>query len=589
MDGPKWSYYGEAMPMGSNWNFDKEPDMWGFQPGVQLLDNGRVASVVISGFGARNKVPDAIGQLTELRVLNLGAHDDLVGGHLFQGVGSQMTDEQRMKIRMDYEQKYLYHDIREDMSQILIDGINANPNFQPIRKSHRIEPKDVQVGNHTNQITGISKALMRCTKLENFFIANSPISEKFFCTELVDDPDSPYRKAFEEEESQWKWADFTMLTDMEIYNCSGLTHFPDLLINAEDALPELQMLNMACNANIQGTDFLNDWNQFIDAASGKKIQVLYLGYNNLEEIPEHSQLKKMVKLGMLDATNNKIKKLHPFGKTINLAKVYLDNNQITEIPVASDGYFCGYYDMELFSVSHNKLTEIPDIFNANSKYMIGSIDLSNNEITGCQNGEAHHGINTGKLNLSYNKLEKFPATLIKKGSPLSELNLQGNGMKTIKKGDLTGPKSYMLISIDLQFNKLKEIPYADFLPENLPYLYGLEFSYNQFSEFPVAPLNCNSLTVFGIRHQRDEAGNRTLREWPKGLYTCPRLTAFFIGSNDLRKIDDTISPFIRIFEIKDNPNISIDLSAVCPYIKAGQYQLIYDKTQDIKGCDILLD
>ena len=63
--------------------------------------------------------------------------------------------------------------------------------------------------------------------------------------------------------------------------------------------------------------------------------------------------------------------------------------------------------------------------------------------------------------------------------------------------------------------------------------------------------------------------------------------AFFIGSNDLRKIEDTISPYIRIFEIKDNPNISIDLSYVCPYIEAGMYMLFYDKTQDIRGCDAL--
>ena len=62
---------------------------------------------------------------------------------------------------------------------------------------------------------------------------------------------------------------------------------------------------------------------------------------------------------------------------------------------------------------------------------------------------------------------------------------------------------------------------------------------------------------------------------------------FTIGSNDLRKIEDTISPYIRMFEIKDNPNITIDLSEVCDYIAAGYYMLIYDKTQDIRGCDIL--
>ena len=99
--------------------------------------------------------------------------------------------------------------------------------------------------------------------------------------------------------------------------------------------------------------------------------------------------------------------------------------------------------------------------------------------------------------------------------------MSGNGMTTIKKGDLVGKNSYLLTSLDFQFNKLKEIPFEDFLPENMPYVYGIEFSYNQFSQFPVAPLNCSSLTVFGIRHQRDESGLRCLSQWPEGFTSVP--------------------------------------------------------------------
>ena len=578
LNGPNWKYYGEAAPMGCNWNFDKEIDMWGDQPGVQLLDNGRVASLVISGFGADGVVPDAIDQLTELRILNLGAHDELIGGHLFEGVGTTMTPEQRQRIRMDYEQKFLYRDIRENLSQILIDGINANPDFKPIKKSNRIDKKDVQFGNLTNNIKGISKALMRCTKLENFFIANSPIVADNFCMKLVDDSESAYRKAYEEEENDWNWNNFTMLTDMEIYNCKELTSLP---MNMLFELPELQMLNVACNQKIKGDVLLDNWKKFIEGKSGKKIQVLYLGYNNLEEMPDYEHLSQMEKLGLIDLTNNSITEVNAFGKEINLTKVYLDYNQINKINTTEDGYFCGYYDMESFTCTYNKLTKMPDIFNAKSKYVIGSVSFAHNEITGMQNDDNHRGVNTNNLDLSYNHLEEFPGVIIKKGSPL--------GMTTIKEGDLVGPNSHLLTSLDFQFNKLKEIPFEDFVPENMPYIYGIEFSYNRFAEFPVAPLNCKGLTVFGIRHQRDESGNRCLSQWPTGLYTCPSLMAFFIGSNDLRKIEDTISPYIRIFEIKDNPNISIDLTQVCPYIQAGQYQLIYDKTQNIQGCDYLLD
>ena len=411
LNGPNWKYYGEAAPMGCNWNFDKEIDMWGDQPGVQLLDNGRVASLVISGFGADGVVPDAIGQLTELRILNLGAHDELIGGHLFEGVGTTMTPEQRQRIRMDYEQKFLYRDIRENLSQILIDGINANPDFKPIKKSNRIDKKDVQFGNLTNNIKGISKALMRCTKLENFFIANSPIVADNFCMKLVDDSESAYRKAYEEEENDWNWNNFTMLTDMEIYNCKELTSLP---MNMLFELPELQMLNVACNQKIKGDVLLDNWKKFIEGKSGKKIQVLYLGYNNLEEMPDYEHLSQMEKLGLIDLTNNSITEVNAFGKEINLTKVYLDYNQINKINTTEDGYFCGYYDMESFTCTYNKLTKMPDIFNAKSKYVIGSVSFAHNEITGMQNDDNHRGVNTNNLDLSYNHLEEFPGVSSKK-------------------------------------------------------------------------------------------------------------------------------------------------------------------------------
>lgn len=48
-----------------------------------------------------------------------------------------------------------------------------------------------------------------------------------------------------------------------------------------------------------------------------------------------------------------------------------------------------------------------------------------------------------------------------------------------------------------------------------------------------------------------------------------------------------MTPKLWILDIKDNPNISIDLTSICPYIEAGMYMLIYDKTQDIRGCDAL--
>ena len=568
LDGPNWTFHGEEYMAGTNWNFNKDIDMWGDQPGVTLDGNGRVVGLNISGFGAKGVVPDAIGQLTELRTLYLGNHNELIGGY-------NASTSARIHA-LDYMTNVVSHDVRRDLSPELRHAINNDPAFSPIAEQ-RPQRKDVAFGTLTNGITGISRAMMRLTKLEQFFIANSPIRNEFF----VDvEPSSE----FYAEQEEWSWSNFSMLTDVEIYNCSELTRLPMEMLST---LPNVQSLNLSMNRSITGEQLKDDWEAFIDGASGSVVQILYLGYNNLHETPSHDYLKRMTKLGYLDCTNNHLEIVHPFGKGVSFATIYLDNNRITRLYAAEDGYFCGLSQMETFSCANNCLTELPDIFTAQSVYTMQSADFSSNDIAALENGDQWRGINASSLNLADNRFEELPARLMKSGSKIETLMLSSNGMRRIAEGALTGPYSYYLTTIDLSFNRLKEIPFDDFSALNIPYLYGIDLSSNAFEAFPYAPLGINTLTVMSIRQQRDDEGNRTLREWPTGLYTCPKMSAFYIGSNDLRKIEDTISPYILLFEIKDNPNISIDLSNVCPYIEMGYYELIYDSTQDIRGCDAL--
>ncbi|MBO7230623.1 MAG: DUF4458 domain-containing protein [Bacteroidaceae bacterium] len=573
LGGEEWSYAGDVEAQGANWNFNKDIDMWGDQPGVSLNSEGRVESISLEGFGPKGFVPDAIGQLTDLAILYLGSHSDLLGGHLFGRITPDMSAADKKAVRMDYAEKVLDKDFRLGFSTMWQNTIEVDKTQKPLKKG--VELKGIHFGDMTNGIRGVSKAIMRCTKLEQFFIANCPITTDSFFVDIKEN------SAFSKD--TLTWTNMRNLLDVEIFNCPKLTALPmDMLAN----LPELQMLNVSSCKGISGEQLKKDWITFINGKSGKKIQVIYMGFNNLKEFPEHDELKKMEKLGMIDCTNNQIETLYPFGKSINLAKVYLDYNKIKSIPGDKDGYFCGYTQLESFSASHNDMTVFPDIFNAKSAYSFQSVDFSYNKIAGFENEDNFKGINASQVNLSNNRLKEFPGILFKTGSPMTYLILAGNGMEKIPAGSLKGENAYLLEALDLSYNLLSKLP-DDFYAITLPYLSGLDLSYNCFSEFPVKPLDITRLQRYFVRYQRDKDGNRILREWPTGLYTCPSLSFFCVGGNDLRKIDDTISPNIFYFEIADNPNISIDLSAVCDYIRLGYYMLVYDVTQDIRGCDAI--
>ena len=555
--------------------------MWGEQPGVTLNSNGRVIGIIIAGFGAKGIVPDAIGQLTELQVFNLGSHDEKIGANLFNEYdANKLTAARKQSMRHDYENKFLKYDPRANMSEMIIESFNSDSKNakNTIKKDSRIQLKDAQIGLTTNKITGISKAIYRLTKMQQFYIGNSPITADEVCSKFYDDESSEYHR-FAEEFTEEAWDKMTTLTDLELYNCPKLTRLPEVYYN----LPNVQAFNLARNKGISAAQLRDDWEQMATSKIGKTLQILYLSHNNLEEFPASWALRNMLKLGLLDLANNNIKKVHAFGKEVELASLYLTNNQIEEIP----NDLCGFSDnTESLDFSYNKLKKIPNIFDASSIHVMGSVNFSNNEISGVDNTGGYKGINASTVSLANNKLTKFPSELISAGSPIITLDLSGNQMTSIPKGSIRGKYAYLLQVMDFRFNKLTSLS-DDFLSDNMPYITNIDLSYNCFSQVPTQPLNSANLRAFGINHQRDALGNRPLRTWPTGITKCPSLIQFQIGSNDIRKVDETLTSHLYIVNISDNPNISIDVTSVCPYIKVGAYKLLYDKTQDIRGCDAL--
>lgn len=576
MQGEKWSYNGQSYPKGSNWNFeDKDIDMWGEQPGVVLDTKGRVTSLSLGEFGAIGKVPAEIGELTELKTLALGTHNDLLTYENtdkhedpLTSLKGQLTPARLTELRNDYMDNYARHDLREDLSEPLQLALKIKENYQPTKQKKGIQPKDVTWGELTNQITGISAAIGKLKKLEVLYIANSPITELPAASD-----EGP------------GMAGLDACTDLEIYNCPNLKKFPTVIAD----MKELIQVNLAMNKQIKGEDFTAGLKALAEGPSKEKIQILYLGYNNIEELP--AEIRNMKKLGKIDLISNKLKKLPAFGKNINLVQGTFDYNQITEIETVDNGegkqIFCGMEDVESLSFSHNQLEYLPDIFDVTSPYIIASVDFSYNKITD-EGLKGFSGINSTEISLAGNQLKAFPGVLINTGSPLTVLNLSANQISTFNNSDLKGKYAYMLTTLDLTYNKLSKLP-DDFDGKTLPYLYGLDLSGNRLTGFPWGAANISYLTVLSLRNQRDDNGNRVYKEWPASISQHVGLRALFLGGNNIGKVPDTetISYLIYVLDISDNPNIIINVSDVCPYIKAGMYNLIYDPTQDIRGCDAL--
>ena len=580
LDGENWYYDGEEWAKGVNWDFNKDLDLWGDQPGVQLHSNGRVAFIDISCFNFRGHMPAAIGQLTELIQLYLGTHNDTNIVSYDPSLAKDQSLSERSRNRMENHRKYLnlIHtpvQTSEPIARALAENgivIPATSLHQTMKESEifdmatgkqrEIQLMDTNHGTLCNGLLSLPKEIGNLKKLEYLYIANSEIA------------------TLPEELAQLE-----ACTDIEIYNCPNLKEFPMAVCQ----MPELISLNISNNAQWSSEEIYEGLDALAKGPAGGKVQILYARQNNLQELP--ASFSNMHKLGLLDLAVNKISKLNPLGKDVSFVQLYLDYNQIESIPVDDQGYFCGYDDVENFSVSHNKLKAIPNIFSAESNFMMKSVNFSANDIRGCEGEEdgTYKGLKVETFTLSLNpNMKKYPIALSKTNSTIAYIILSACNIEEIPSGTFDYKNSVNMQSLDLSYNNLKKLP-RDMHAGNLPYLYGVDLSFNSFKEFPYEPLDAADLTVLAVRSQRDANGARCLREWPSGIGNHKGLRGLYLGSNDLRKIDDTISTLIYYLDISDNPNIIFDASDICYAWQVGAYILIYDKSQNILNCDVMLE
>ena len=554
LDGPNWKV---------KWNFDADVDIWTAQPGVQILEDGRIASLNFEDTGAHGPMPAAIGDLSELRMLILGTHSYYEGTSVTgkSQKYTEFTPESREELRESFTRTFVKNTDRYDcFSEEMRLGLKLRDiplveNAEPLRTL----PGPDHAVNYSNGITSLPAEINNLKKLQYLYAAYSPL------TTLPED-----------------MSGLESLTDVEMFYLPDITEFP----KGFATLPKLQVITFACNYAVTEQSMYDGLVALNSSAAASSIQGLYLLNQKMDRIPD---LRNCERMSVLNIQNCGVSAFEaPFGKKHYFVQFFANNNNLSSLPVDENGYFLGYDgNTEELIFSGNKFTSMPDIFEAKSPYSMGTVDFSNNLISSFDNydGSGYRGVNCEVLNLAFNKLTEFPVEIAASNSALKYIQLQGNGIEKVSEDALKSDYINRITTIDLSYNKLTSLP-DNFNSTTFPYLTGLDLSYNRFPAFPYAAVNNQYLTVFIFRHQRDAGGNRCMREWPTGIGgALYGLRALYLGSNDIRAVNDNLSYLIYNLDISDNPNISIDVSNICSYIGAGYFNLIYSPDQDIRGCD----
>lgn len=121
-------------------------------------------------------------------------------------------------------------------------------------------------------------------------------------------------------------------TDFEVYNCPKMEKFPIAITK----MPRLVAANLSNNRQWQAQDLHDGLKALAEGPSKEYIQLLYLVNNSLEELP--AEFRNMKRLSMLDLTQNRLRVLHPLGSEVALVQLFLDNNQLEEIPTDETAY-----------------------------------------------------------------------------------------------------------------------------------------------------------------------------------------------------------------------------------------------------------
>lgn len=574
LDGENWSWRAGTgtNPDNCNWNFDKDIDLWGYQPGVGLYANGRVSSLNIGPFDPRGDMPEALGDLTELNSLYLGSNNDVqydgmvpeypTAGFIPEWDDDEEASQMRRELapwnyrvesnvaeaRLEYAHKLLKARHPGKKSEF-----STFTGFSSAEKP--VTFASFPHGYLANHIQSLPESIGNLKKLEQLYIGNSEIKEL-----------------------PAGFAGLESLTDLQIYNCPAMAKFP--LVLAE--LPSLVMLDVSTNSQWEPEDLTAGMEAVFSGKSSTSLQILYCNNNRMRRFPEKN-LENLTSLGLIDFSNCGLEVMNKgFTDKVRLIEVYLDNNYLTSIP----DDFTGVRDLATFSCTNNRLTEFPGFFPdpAVENFMPDEILLSANRIESFPDN--FRGLNASTLDLSNNRFTKFPRELARYGSILGLLNLAYNYIDDFPHEAFDGMKQIQ--ALDISMNLISSIDPAFSLAEQAPYLTSIDLSKNRFSSFPTRLFSGYSLVTLWFSEQMDEEGNKCFTSWPTGIESYTWLKNLKVNGNDIREVP-VFPDEMYSLDVSGNPNIIMEIPAdVCAEITAGTFVFTYDTDQTgITGCDAL--
>lgn len=304
-----------------------------------------------------------------------------------------------------------------------------------------------------------------------------------------------------------------------------------------------------------------------DLLSGlPQLQVLYLGNNNLTDLPavlahlvelrvvyltgnrlgaseqrRWSALGRLSKLERLALNGNQLTAIPAvIGQLTSLERLHLDNNLITALP-ASIGQLTRLRQLDLH---HNQIAAI-------AKEIVGlrsleDLDLNTNKISVLP-GELGRLSNLRRLYLHNNEIASIPTEL---GSlaRLEELFLQANRIALIPKtlGNLIA-----LQKLHLQRNHLGALPDA---LGNLSYLKELCLQENRITELPETLGSLSQLATLYLQSNR-------LTTIPVGLSRIDSLREIYLHNNHIRSIPAEFQRMRWLSRLLLHGNSELDLPA----------------------------